>query len=316
MTFLFVLLFGPDFLPGWFMRSKEAFLDKTCIHHVDQTLQREGIESLGGFVFFSGSMTVLCTREYTRKLWTVYEMACCLCVHPEGRLEWLLCDLACVVVVSSVAGWMNDCVSWAVHLYQYMITNGVGSVMGVFDSVVDLVHGGASAQFLLSAILWGSAWALAFFPLLFTSSVFLCGRCMHLTGIRENALVVLVSLVVLLFTMLVHVMISFLRLIASDNMIVLAIWCLISALLLCFSYFVSRRPRGQQRKRRTDGTNCETIEELAKALTAYVQHTELATSPCESLLKRRVDKACNPLDAIGRYHDTQGAFALLLSCTG
>ena len=37
---------------------------------------------------------------------------------------------------------------------------------------------------------------------------------------------------------------------------------------------------------------------------------------CEALLKRRVVKARNLLDAIGRYPDAQGAFALLRSCSG
>ena len=37
---------------------------------------------------------------------------------------------------------------------------------------------------------------------------------------------------------------------------------------------------------------------------------------CESLLHRRVTKAKNLLDAIGRYYDAQGAFTLLRSCGG
>ena len=37
---------------------------------------------------------------------------------------------------------------------------------------------------------------------------------------------------------------------------------------------------------------------------------------CESLLVWRVTKARILLEAIGRYHDSQGAFALLRSCTG
>ena len=37
---------------------------------------------------------------------------------------------------------------------------------------------------------------------------------------------------------------------------------------------------------------------------------------CEALPDRRVCKARTLLEAIGRYHDSQGAFALLRSCTG
>ena len=43
----------------------------------------------------------------------------------------------------------------------------------------------------------------------------------------------------------------------------------------------------------------------------------IASRPwCEALLKRRVTKARNLLDAIGRYPDTQGAFSLFRSCSG
>ena len=86
LVFHVVLLLGSDILPARFMRYNEVFLDKVCIHQVDKKLQRQGIESLGGFLFHSWSMVVLYTSVYTTKLWTVYEMACFLCVHPGGRL--------------------------------------------------------------------------------------------------------------------------------------------------------------------------------------------------------------------------------------
>ena len=65
--FYVVLLFGSDVMPARFMRSRDVFLDKACIHQVDKTLQRQGIESLGGFLFYSWSMVVLYTPVYTTK---------------------------------------------------------------------------------------------------------------------------------------------------------------------------------------------------------------------------------------------------------
>ena len=112
LSFQAVLLFGPDLLPGWLMRSEEVFLDKVCIHQVDLALQRQGIESLGGFLFYSWSMAVLYTGTYTKKLWTVYEMACFLCLHPGGRLEWLPVDLPPAVYVGSLLAWLNGMLLW------------------------------------------------------------------------------------------------------------------------------------------------------------------------------------------------------------
>ena len=111
-----ILLFGVDALPARFMRSQNIFLDKACIHQVDTTLQRQGIESLGGFLFYSWSMVVLYTPVYTTKLWTVYEMACFLSVHPGGRLVWLPADLWLAVVFGPLLIMFNTVALWATSL--------------------------------------------------------------------------------------------------------------------------------------------------------------------------------------------------------
>ena len=102
LVFQVVLFFGADFMPARFMRCDEIFLDKVCIHQVDKVLQRQGIESLGGFLYYSWSMVVLYTPVYTKKLWTVYEMACFLSVHPGGRLVWLPADQLPLLVTESL----------------------------------------------------------------------------------------------------------------------------------------------------------------------------------------------------------------------
>ena len=102
LVFQVVLFFGADFMPARFMPWDEIFLDKVCIHQVDKSLQRQGIESLGGFLCYSWTMVVLYTPVYTKKLWTVYEMACFLSVHPRGRLVWLPADQLPLLVTASL----------------------------------------------------------------------------------------------------------------------------------------------------------------------------------------------------------------------
>ena len=116
LVFYVVLLFGSDVLPARLLRYHEVFLDKACIHQVDKTLQRQGIESLGSFLFYSWSMVVLYTPVYTTKVWTVYEMACFLGVHPGGRLVWLPVDLGLAVVVLSLLNMLQIVGVWATFL--------------------------------------------------------------------------------------------------------------------------------------------------------------------------------------------------------
>ena len=116
LVFHVVLLFSSDVLPGFFMRHHRVFLDKVRIHQVDKELQRKGIESLGGFLFRSWSMVVLHTPVYTTKVWTVYEMACFLSVHPGGRLVWLPVDKALANVLASFLNMLYKVAVWCMSL--------------------------------------------------------------------------------------------------------------------------------------------------------------------------------------------------------
>jgi len=64
-----------------------VFLDKTCIHQEDKVLLRKGIEKLGAFLAVSKTMIVLYTDIYTLKLWTVYEVASFLVLHPLEAMK-------------------------------------------------------------------------------------------------------------------------------------------------------------------------------------------------------------------------------------
>ena len=380
LVFQAVLLFGPDLLPGWLMRSEEVFLDKVCIHQVDLALQRQGIESLGGFLFYSWSMAVLYTGTCTKKLWTVYEMACFLCLHPGGRLEWLPVDLPPAVYVGSLLAWLNgmlfglltvasarkvfavprwilpvsavtatlvtfvfrkmarDQTMSAADLRHFSIQNAhcavesdrvvvecnVASLMrdlklvpadstrenalavfdlmvqdtlprairdsmgrvgvryehlviiqavyifGVFDIVGGFVFAGSNVQLVVAAILSQITLVYMCVPLLFACMMHFSGYCLHLSGWKGVAFVLLIATASLLVYGSVLRALEILVSAAKDDVFALVIFCLLSAALFCLTCFVYRRPRGTQRRRRT-GTTSETLEQLAEALASHHQ---------------------------------------------
>ena len=66
----------------WQPRSK-IFLDRICIHQVNEDRKKQGILSLGGFLRRSGSMLVLWDATYPTRLWTVFELAAFLKSHGD-----------------------------------------------------------------------------------------------------------------------------------------------------------------------------------------------------------------------------------------
>ena len=77
-------------------------LDKVCIHQTDTSLKKEGVAHLGLFLFFSGQLVVLETDDYLERLWTVYELATYLLLHPQGRLVMLPVNLPPTVLLFSI----------------------------------------------------------------------------------------------------------------------------------------------------------------------------------------------------------------------
>lgn len=67
-------------------RGQTGFLDKVCIHQVDEDLKRQGIVKLGAYLQKSQQMIVIYSDVYLRKLWTVYEIAAFLTLHPIDDL--------------------------------------------------------------------------------------------------------------------------------------------------------------------------------------------------------------------------------------
>lgn len=110
-VFLSVLLFGHEFRRLVGFRGCTVFLDKTCIEQVDKKKQQAGIHKLGAFLSLSGRMMVVYSDIYLHKLWTVYEVACFLAVHPPHHLTVIPTFQPLVIlglfVSLVVAGWVN-----------------------------------------------------------------------------------------------------------------------------------------------------------------------------------------------------------------
>ncbi len=64
--------------------------------------QEAGIRRLGAFIGASKRMVVLYTNVYTRKLWTVYEVASFLCLHDARDMDMLPVFTAQAVSVCAV----------------------------------------------------------------------------------------------------------------------------------------------------------------------------------------------------------------------
>lgn len=79
----FVVLFT------WRPRQR-VFLDKVCIHQKDPVLKKEGVESIGAFLYHSKTMLVLWDPSYAQRLWCVFEMAAFAWAHRndlKNRVE-------------------------------------------------------------------------------------------------------------------------------------------------------------------------------------------------------------------------------------
>lgn len=131
-TFFAVNFFVRDLLALFRLRGPSVFLDKICIHQVDEELMKAGIQKLGAFVRHSNCVLVLYTDLYLRKLWTVFEIAAFLAVHSKEQItvlpvdEWTFycgCLFLCYpMTVASKAFEAGTGFS-----YTFYITTGVGA---------------------------------------------------------------------------------------------------------------------------------------------------------------------------------------------
>jgi len=68
-------------------RGRLLFLDRACIHQSNDALRQRGIEHLAAFVYYSWSFLICYSDEYLQKLWTVYEVASFMLLHPGSAMH-------------------------------------------------------------------------------------------------------------------------------------------------------------------------------------------------------------------------------------
>jgi len=79
------------------VKGRTLFLDKTCVHQMDESLKVKGIEHLAAFQYYSWSMLICYSDVYFEKLWTVYEVATFLMLHPGASPDVRPVDFSFIV---------------------------------------------------------------------------------------------------------------------------------------------------------------------------------------------------------------------------
>jgi len=101
------LLFMRDLQQIFKDAGLSVFLDVLCINQTSDATKRQGIDKLGAFLADSDTMIVLYTDVYLKKLWTVYEVASFLALHPTADLVVLPVFRAGIFYVAALAGWIR-----------------------------------------------------------------------------------------------------------------------------------------------------------------------------------------------------------------
>jgi len=86
-TFIFTLSSWQELCRLMPYRGKLLFLDRACIHQSDDVLRQRGIEHLAAFLYYSWSLLICYSDEYLQKLWTVYEVASFMILHPGSAIH-------------------------------------------------------------------------------------------------------------------------------------------------------------------------------------------------------------------------------------
>ena len=154
--------------------------------------------------------------------------------------------------------------------YEHVLTMGAVYIFEVLDTLACNVYAGSHVQLVVATIVEQLVLVFSVVPLLFASMMHLSGCCIHLTGVKGVACVLLIGLASILVFGLSFAAASFLHSTAKDDVFALVILCLLSAALMFLTYLVFRRPRGIPRRRRT-GTTSETLEQLSEAIASHNQ---------------------------------------------
>jgi len=84
-----VIFWGRDLLAAVRLDRTKIFFDSLCIDQRSEATKAGGIKRLGAFIYRSRTMVAVCSNEYYMRLWTIYEMATFLALHPRDQLVLL-----------------------------------------------------------------------------------------------------------------------------------------------------------------------------------------------------------------------------------
>jgi len=99
-VFVFVLFVRHELLCRNRWCDPIVFLDKTCIHQTNEMIKKKGIQKLSAFLIESSKMVIVYTDVYLQRLWTVYEIASYLALHPGHDIVLLPTSIAQLVLKS------------------------------------------------------------------------------------------------------------------------------------------------------------------------------------------------------------------------
>lgn len=120
LAFFLVFFFLQDFSRLLPVSPRLVFLDRACINQRDAVWQRKGIENLAAFLRMSRRMVVIYSGTYLQRLWTVYELASFLLLHPETlRISFL--PVAWVRSVASfiLGGFLLSVLHWLLFFWLH-----------------------------------------------------------------------------------------------------------------------------------------------------------------------------------------------------
>mmetsp|Transcript_55581 Transcript_55581/g.143108 ORF Transcript_55581/g.143108 Transcript_55581/m.143108 type:complete len:665 (+) Transcript_55581:26-2020(+) len=85
-----------------------VFLDKTCIHQTDEDLKRRGIDKLCAFLSKSSWLLCCFTDRYLKQLWTIYELATFLLMHPLKRITLMPTYVPPTVIIGVAIAYVSS----------------------------------------------------------------------------------------------------------------------------------------------------------------------------------------------------------------
>ena len=112
-----------------------------CIHQTDGNLKKKGVAHLGVVLLFTGQLLILESDDYMNRLWTVYELATFLSLHPRNRIVMLPVNLPQYVFVGSTVTSILHLVSFFLRSTAVNRIFPVAVTLGVFVGPLVLLPG-------------------------------------------------------------------------------------------------------------------------------------------------------------------------------